>query len=259
MKHIYLGTGWKMNKTRQETEQYFLVLRDLLKVEKGLTVFVAVPFPYLWKAKEMADGTSILIGAQNMHWEENGAYTGEVSVQMLVDMGADFVELGHSERRSYFNETDFTVNKKVLSAFEHHLIPLVCVGESLVEKEYGVAQETIARQLKIALHGVDSSSQQTIWIAYEPVWAIGEAGIPATPAYANEMHVFIRKTLSTLFEAEASEKIPILYGGSVNRDNCAAFMQAPHIDGLFIGRAAWDPVSFAEIAQLVCSTVNKTY
>jgi L-erythrulose 1-phosphate isomerase len=251
MKNLYIGTSWKMNKTRKETEQYFQVLCELLKGFDGPTIFTAIPFPYIWTAREMTDESSILIGGQNMHWEENGPFTGEVSVQMLVDMGVNFVELGHSERRSYYNETDFTVNKKVLSALEHNIIPLICIGENQAENEYGVGDLTIARQLKIALHGIEANTDKTFWIAYEPVWAIGEKGTPATPDYVGKMHTVIRETLTAKFVPEVAERVPVLYGGSVNLNNCKAFIQAPNVDGIFIGRAAWDAHSFFEIIKLV--------
>ncbi len=248
---MYIGSTWKMNKTLAEAVEYLSYLRRALAVGSSMTIFVVVPFTHLWKARAMLDGTAILLGAQNMHWEEAGAYTGEISPVMLQEIGVDVVELGHSERRQYYNETDYTVNRKVLAALSHGMRPLICVGEHLIEREYGVAKEVIARQVKIALHRVRREDCSRVWIAYEPVWAIGEGGTPAEPTQAAEIHVHIRQTLLELFGPEHGHAPPILYGGSVSRANAAQLLQQPAVDGLFLSRSALDARSFVELIHAV--------
>jgi triosephosphate isomerase len=248
---VLLGTSWKMNKTRPEAFTYITQLKESLGLLKPFTIFVLPPFTLLWQVKELLQGTSILIGAQNMHWERSGPYTGEISPLMLEDIGVDIVEIGHSERRDYFGETDLIVNKKVLSALKHGLIPLICVGEKQVEREHGRSQEVVHRQLVAALQDVHLPHTDGVWIAYEPVWAIGEGGIPAEPSYASDIQSEIRQILVDQFGEETGEKIPILYGGSVNVENAVAFLREPNIDGLFLGRAGWEVGSFLEIIRQV--------
>jgi L-erythrulose 1-phosphate isomerase len=248
---FYIGTSWKMHKTAAEGGTYLRQLKKMLPGKLRSQVFVAVPFTALWQAVEAVRGSSILIGAQNMHWEDEGPYTGEVSPKMLRETGIHLVELAHSERRAYYNESDQDVNRKVKAALAHGLIPLVCVGERQVDKDYGVSAEFLAIQLRIALHGLAPSQVEQVWIAYEPVWAIGEGGTPAEPAYADEMQALMRSVLVDLFGRTSAERIPILYGGSVNRANAVALALQENIDGLFIGRAAWQVESFLEIIRAV--------
>jgi triosephosphate isomerase len=240
-----------MNKTRTEAFAYITQLKESLGLLKPFTIFVLPPFTLLWQVKELLQGTSILIGAQNMHWERSGPYTGEISPLMLQDIGVDVVEIGHSERRAYFGETDLTVNKKVLSALTHGLIPLICVGEQQTEKEHGSSKEIVRRQLTAALQDVHLPGTDGVWIAYEPVWAIGEGGTPAEPSYASEMQSEIRQILVDCSGEEIGKKIPILYGGSVSVDNAVAFLREPNIDGLFLGRSGWEVGSFLEIIRQV--------
>lgn len=250
MKPVYLGTNWKMHKTIHESEEYANILKAASEtLPDGFTIFIIPPFLSLPRVSSILSGTRIKVGAQNMHWEPQGAFTGEISPLMLQEIGVEIVEIGHSERRQYFGETDFTVNKKVLSALRHGLTPLVCVGEPALEKSYGVEKEYVLRQVRIALHGVSREDLPNILLAYEPVWSIGESGVPAEPAYAESMHASIKETLSSQFGETAASNVPVLYGGSVNAENASSFLRQEHIDGLFIGRAAWEANHFLQIIR----------
>jgi triosephosphate isomerase len=184
-----------------------------------------------------------------MHWREDGAFTGEISPLMLKDVGVSIVELGHSERRAECGETDDTVNRKVRSALAHGLRPLICVGESAADRDAGVAGERVGRQVTTALDGVPAASLRTVLFAYEPVWAIGEGGTPAEPAYAARMHEEIRVAIGECGGSQAAAQVPILYGGSVDPLNVPAFAAQPAVDGLFIGRASWRIASFLECIE----------
>ncbi|MHB8065353.1 MAG: triose-phosphate isomerase [Ruminiclostridium sp.] len=247
MKRVLLGTNWKMHKTAEEAVNYTKELKELSRNFESFEIFIIPPYTDLWEVKKIVKDSSILLGAQNMHWEAEGAYTGEISPKMLKEIGIDIIELGHSERRQYYNETDFTVNKKVLAALNYGMIPLICVGEKLEDKEYGVSKEILSKQVKLALNGVLESQVSKIWIAYEPVWAIGEQGIPAEPSYIGEIHTHIRNILIELYGENSGTIVPILYGGSVNIDNSVAFIKQPNVDGLFIGRSAWMTENFHNI------------
>jgi len=248
---MIIGTGWKMNKTVREAVDYTVALLRLLDGIKGLgpdvQVFVVPPFTALEAVKKHAAGR-IWVGAQNMHWAEAGAFTGEISAPMLQELGVDLVELGHSERRRYFNEQDPLLNQKVHLALKFGLRPLLCVGESLEEKQVGVAPETVGRQLRIALHGVSAAQASRLLVAYEPFWAIGEGGIPAEPPYVRSLGLHLRSILGSLF-GEAGAHVPVLYGGSVNVANAADLFLQGQMDGLFIGRAAWQAENFARIIR----------
>lgn len=251
MKKFLLGTNWKMHKTVEEAKAYTMELIELTKELDRFTFFIIPPYTDLWEIKNLVKGTHMLIGSQNMHWEEEGEFTGEISPKMLREIGIDIVELGHSERRRYFNETDFTVNKKVLSALRYGFTPLICVGENSEDKEYGVTQEVIGKQVKIALHGVSKEDVVNTWIAYEPVWAIGASGVPAEPSYAGKVHTHIRGILEDLYGEEVAKKVPLLYGGSVNLENALPLSKQKNVDGLFIGRTAWVAKSFRKVADLL--------
>jgi triosephosphate isomerase len=250
---FWIGTGWKMNKTLAEARDYVRILRQSpIWRDDRLRSFIIPPFTALATVRDelagdasVADGGGILLGAQNMHWADRGAYTGEISPVMVKDCGAGLIELGHSERRALFNETDETVNLKVKAALRHGLRPLICVGETGAERQSGRAVEIVTRQVRIALADIEPAGLKQVLIAYEPVWAIGEGGVPATPEEANGMHVEIRGMLAGL--APAAADIPVLYGGSVNPDNCLALARQPAVDGLFIGRSAWDASGFLGI------------
>lgn len=240
-----------MNHSLREAETYVQTLSTFLtRTPTRAQVFLVPPFTALARVCHLLVDTPVLVGAQNMHWKDQGAYTGEISPAMIKDCGAHIVELGHSERRAEFGETDWTVNLKVLAALRQGLIPLVCVGERAREKEFGVAREFVVRQVKIALHGVPPGEMGRVWLAYEPVWAIGEAGVPAKPDDANGIHGAIRDAVAELYGNSIASEVPILYGGSVNRDNALSFLRQPSIDGLFIGRAAWQVQGLIEIIQL---------
>ncbi len=203
----------------------------------------------------MADilrGTRVKVGAQNMHWDDKGAWTGEVSPLMVKDCGATIVELGHSERRTFFNETDDTVALKVKACLNHGLIALVCIGDTRNEYETGATADVLARQVRYALKHAGKTAPGRVVIAYEPVWSIGEGGIPADPDFANEQHGRLKALTADL----AGEPLPILYGGSVNPQNCVALAGRSHIDGLFIGRSAWDAQGYIGIIEAVTRSLE---
>lgn len=246
---FWVGTSWKMNKTLAEAGAFANALRQsTLPGDPRLQSFVIPPFTALATVCRELEGQPVLVGAQNMHWADAGAFTGEVSPVMVRDCGVELVELGHSERREHFNETDAAVNRKVKAALAHGLRPLVCVGETAEEKRLGVAEETLVRQVKIAFHDVPQEDLGRVLIAYEPVWAIGEQGSPASPEYARRIH---RRLGQALPPAPDGEPVPVLYGGSVNEDNCAAFAALPEVAGLFIGRSAWDVRGYLRIVGKV--------
>ncbi|RNF33682.1 triose-phosphate isomerase [Paracoccus methylarcula] len=245
MTDFWIGTSWKMNKTLAEARSFATALaaadgsRDL-RIQR----FVIPPFTAIREVKAMLADTSVKVGAQNMHWADEGAWTGEVSPLMLTDCGLDIVELGHSERRKHFGETDETVGLKTEAAIRHNLIPLICIGETLEEREAGRAQQVLEAQVREAL-GKLSGDQKTagILLAYEPVWAIGENGIPATSDYADARQAEIIAVAQDML----GRRIPCLYGGSVNPGNCQELITCPHIDGLFIGRSAWKVEGYLDI------------
>jgi len=250
MKKVYLGTNWKMHKTIRESTEYANALKETAdSLPERFSIFIIPSFLSLPRVSEILSGTRIKVGCQNMHWEPQGAYTGEVSPLMLREIGIQIVEIGHSERRQYFGETNFTVNKKVLSALKHGLTPLVCVGEPENEKTYGVEMQYVLRQVLIALKDVSPEDLSKIMLAYEPVWSIGESGIPADPEYAEAMHTWIRESLAEKYGAKRAGSVPILYGGSVNRQNAGPFLLRKNVDGLFIGRAAWQVQGLLDIIR----------
>ena len=241
-----------MNKTLAEAEQFARGLCGFLQEHPStLHLFVVPPFTALARVCDVLRDAPVKVGAQNMHWAERGAFTGEISPLMVKDCGAQMVELGHSERRAYFGETDYTVNAKVLSALKHNLTPIVCIGETEQEKESGVAAEYVARQVKIALKGVPEARLPEILLAYEPVWAIGESGRPAEPAYADKMHALIKSAAADVFGTPAARDVPVLYGGSVSQENAAQMASQANVDGLFVGRAAWDVHGFIGLIEQV--------
>lgn len=231
----WVGTSWKMNKTLAEARAFAegLVAAEL---DPRIQPFVVPPFTAVREVKAMLADTPVKVGAQNMHWDDAGAWTGEVSPAMLTDCGLDLVELGHSERRAHFGETDETVGKKTEAAVRHGLIPLVCIGETADEKAAGRADAVLKAQVEGALGRLDEAQMAApILLAYEPVWAIGEHGTPASPDYADERQARIVEVAQAL----TGRRLPCLYGGSVNPENCEDLFVRPHIDGLFIGRSAW--------------------
>lgn len=244
----WIGTSWKMHKRRAEARAFATVLAASPAAQsESCNLFVIPPFPYIRDVAESLRGTRVGVGAQNMHWEDEGAWTGEVSPLMLKDCGASLVEIGHSERRAHFGETDQTVALKVQAALKHGLTALVCIGDTRAEYEAGDTAAVLERQVRALLSLVTGEARGKVIIAYEPVWSIGEGGTPATPEFANEQHIGIAGLVKSLIGAP----LPVLYGGSVNQQNCAALARQSHIDGLFIGRAAWDAWRYLEIVSLV--------
>ena len=236
-----------MNKTPEEAAAMVKELAPLVKDAKA-EVVICAPFIALQAVKEAAKGTNIKVGAQNMHWEENGAYTGEVSPTMLNALGMEYVIIGHSERREYFAETDETVNKKVHSAFAHGLIPIVCVGETLEQREEGITRSLVESQTKEALKGLSVENVKACVIAYEPIWAIG-TGKTATSEDANEVIGYIRNTVADLFGQEAADAVRIQYGGSMKPDNASELMAMPEIDGGLVGGASLKAQDFSRIVN----------
>ncbi|MEA4807384.1 triose-phosphate isomerase [Acetobacterium wieringae] len=257
MKKFLLGTNWKMNKTLAEATDYTLAVSEIITKYPQFEFFIIPPHTHLWKLKELLDlnKSTLKLGAQNMHYEDAGQFTGEISPVMLAEIGLDLVELGHCERRQYFNETDETVNLKALAALKHQLLPLICIGEKMSDRNYGISREMLAKQLKVALKDISADQIGTFWIAYEPIWAIGVNGIPAETPYVNEIHDFLRSVLLSLY-GPAGNDVPLLYGGSVNINNASEYAQLDNVDGLFIGRSAWEPDLFealmASVSDVLC-------
>ena len=241
-----IAGNWKMNKTLTETKAFAEELKPLLGKPKWCEVVLCVPFVNIPGALRLFKDTRVAIGAQNVHYESNGAYTGEVSAEMLKDLGVKYVIIGHSERRQYYNETDITVNKKVHAALEVGLRPIVCVGESLEQRELGVTMDLIACQVKAALAGVGADKVRHIVFAYEPIWAIG-TGQTATAEQANEVCEGIRAIIRKLYGARLARAITIQYGGSMNAKNAAELLSQDDVDGGLIGGASLKPADFMQI------------
>ena len=237
-----------MFKTRGETTAFFEGLIPQIQTVQHCDIVVAPPFTALSTAVDEAAGTPIKISAQDVHWEKEGAFTGEISVKMLREAGCTYTIIGHSERRQYFGETDETVQKKVKAAVAGGLKAIVCVGELLAERDSGRASEVVGRQVRNGLTGLTGPDLSHIIVAYEPVWAIG-TGRTATPEIAAEMHAAIRKTFAEIYNEAAADALRILYGGSVKPDNCSALMKKEDIDGALVGGASLDPASFAAIIK----------
>jgi L-erythrulose 1-phosphate isomerase len=249
----WIGTSWKMNKTRAEAIAFSEALAaSSFALTNDCQAFVIPPFPYIAEVAARLTKTRVKIGAQNMHWADAGAWTGEISPVMIKDCGATLVEIGHSERRRFFNETDETVALKTQAALRHGLTALVCIGDTRAEYDAGETAAALERQVRGLLKYVSSQARGNVIIAYEPVWSIGEGGTPATPEFANDQHVKIDKLVRQL----TGDSLPILYGGSVNPQNCVALAGQSHIDGLFIGRSAWDVRGYIGIMQAVIQSFH---
>lgn len=241
-----IAGNWKMNKTPSEAVALVNELKPLVANEEVDVVF-CVPAIDIIPAMEAAKGSNIAIGAENMYYEESGAYTGEISPAMLTDAGVKYVIIGHSERREYFAETDETVNKKVLKAFEHGITPIICCGESLTQREQGITIDWIRQQIKIAFLNVTADQAKTAVIAYEPIWAIG-TGKTATSDQAEEVCGAIRACIAEIYDEATAEAIRIQYGGSVNASNAAELFAKPDIDGGLVGGASLK----ADFGKIVC-------
>lgn len=245
-KKIIAG-NWKMNKSLGEAEDLANGIKLKLAEMSEVDVVLCPPFTALKSVSDVITNTSIKLGAQNMHWEAEGAYTGEVSTSMLRDLYCHYVILGHSERRQYFGETDATVNQKAKAALAANLLPIVCVGESLEQREADETADVIRKQVEQSLAGLGDGMCKVI-VAYEPIWAIG-TGLTATPEQAQDVHALIRKVLTEMSDENTAQSIRIQYGGSMKPANARELMSQTDIDGGLIGGAALDARSFAEIVQ----------
>lgn len=242
-----IAGNWKMNKTAKEAIEFIQDLGGKI-TEFDVQVYLSVPYTFISGASKAAENTKVVIGAQNMNDAKKGAFTGEIAGLMLKEAGADFVILGHSERRHIFKESDDFINKKVLRAIKDDLQPVLCVGETEEERENGEIQEVLKRQLVKGLSKVSVEDAENLIVAYEPVWAIG-TGKTATPEIAQEAHLFIREILEEIFDKKTAGKIYVLYGGSVKEDNIALLMQKDDIDGALVGGASLEVESFFKIIE----------
>ena len=245
---IFIAGNWKMNKTAAETKELCEALKAKFASFCPCKAEVAVcpPFTSIATAVEALKGSNIKVGAQNIHWADNGAFTGEISGAMLKEMGIEYVIIGHSERRQYFGETDETVNKRIAAALKYDLKPIVCIGETLEEREGNKTEAVLAKQIKDGFANIAASDMAKVTIAYEPVWAIG-TGKTATPDMAEETHAFIRKTFADLYGAEVAEALVIQYGGSMKPENSKDLVAQKDIDGGLIGGAALKADSFYDL------------
>lgn len=254
-KKIYIGTNTKMYQTIKNTKEFLQQMVALTEdmEEDLLQLFVIPSYTALETAGRILHDSKIMLGAQNMCWNEGGAFTGEISPGMLLETGVQIVAIGHSERRIIFHEKNWEEERKVKAAVENGMIPLLCIGETMEEKNYGISDEVLAVQLKTGLHSLPENGSGRFWIAYEPVWAIGEHGVPAEEAYLAKRHASIRSIVRELFGKEAGEAVPVLYGGGVTLENAAGIAGLPNVDGLFIGRSAWHADNFNRIIRTVLS------
>jgi triosephosphate isomerase len=249
MRKIVIAGNWKMNNDLTQSEKLIVELKNLLQNEKpNCDVIVCPPFTSLFEASKLLKGSQIKLGAQNMHFEESGAFTGEVSASMLKSAGCEYVILGHSERRTIFGETDELINKKIKKALSAGLKPIFCVGEILEERETGITNDVVKRQILNGLTGITEAEMKNIIIAYEPVWAIG-TGKTATPAQAQEVHEFIRDLIEIEYSLETANDVTIQYGGSVKPDNAKELISQRDIDGALVGGACLKADSFLGIIK----------
>ena len=248
MRTPLIAGNWKMFKTIAETMKHVKALRPLVKDITDVEIVVAPPFPSIHAAAESLRGSNVLVAAQDLYWEREGAFTGEVSGPMLAEAGADLVIIGHSERRTLFGETDATVNRKISAAFAADLMPIVCIGETLDQRERSETLDVLDRQIRGGLDGVTSAQLAQLVVAYEPVWAIG-TGRNATPEQAGEAHAHIRQRLRQWFGAEAADLCRVIYGGSVKPENIRDLVAQPDVDGALVGGASLDVKAFFDILR----------
>jgi triosephosphate isomerase (TIM) len=241
-----IAGNWKMHKTGSEATESATALKSLVSGATGVDVMIAPPYTALYQVSEVLKGTFVSLGAQNMHWKPQGAFTGEVSAAMLRDAGCSQVIIGHSERRQFFGETDATVNQKIKAALSADLIPVFCIGESESERDAGKTFSVLDKQVRDGLKDVAFDGPQKLIIAYEPVWAIG-TGKSATREQAQEAHQFIRSLVDTIIGGPFASAVRILYGGSVKPDNVKALMAMPDVDGALVGGASLDPETFSRL------------
>ncbi|QSX06238.1 triose-phosphate isomerase [Sedimentibacter sp. zth1] len=247
MRRPLIAGNWKMNTTINEGVALAKGLVDFSKtLNKDRDILICVPFTALYAIKQVVDGSKVRLGAQNMYFEEKGAFTGEISPVMLQDIGVDYVLIGHSERRQYFNETDELLNKKIKAALSHNLKPILCVGETLEQREKKIEKETIKKQIVNGLLGISADEMKKITVAYEPIWAIG-TGKTATSEQAQEMILYIRNILKDIYGEEISDNTIIQYGGSVKGQNASEIMSKSDIDGALVGGASLKLEDFIQI------------
>ena len=243
-----IAGNWKMNKTAAEGKAFVEAFKPLVADVNDVEIVICPVFTALSTVVEAAKGSNVKVGAQNIHWANNGAFTGEISAEMLKETGVEYVIIGHSERRQYFGETDETVNKRLKSALAAGLISMVCIGELLEERESGKTEEVLSTQIRGGLEGLSNEDMENVVIAYEPVWAIG-TGKTATPEMAEETHAFVRKVVADMFGAEVADKVRIQYGGSMKPANSAELIAQADIDGGLVGGAALEAESFAGLIK----------
>lgn len=248
MRKPIIAGNWKMNKVLAEAEAFVANTKDKVPAQDKVDSIVCAPFPYLQALVAKTAGTDLAVAAQNMHFEESGAFTGEVSPVMLKDLGVSYVVLGHSERREYFAETDETVNKKAHAAFKHGITPIVCIGETLEQREANQTMDLVADQVKKALAGLTEAQVKETVIAYEPIWAIG-TGKTATSEQANEVCTHVRKVIAEAVSSEAAEAVRIQYGGSVKPANIDELLGQSDIDGALVGGASLEADSFLKLVE----------
>ncbi len=246
MKKPIIAGNWKMNNTKAEAEQLITALKPLVKDVTRTDEVVCVPYTCIEKVKKLVKGSKIKVGAENVAWADKGAFTGEISAAMLKEVGAEYVIIGHSERRQYFGETDKTVNMRLVQALKNELKPIVCVGETLDERNGGKTEIVLRTQLEGGLEGLTADDMKNVVIAYEPVWAIG-TGVTATAEQANTTIKFIRKTLAKMFTRPVANKVRIQYGGSMNAKNASELMAMSDIDGGLIGGASLKAEDFSKV------------
>lgn len=247
LRKAVIAGNWKMNKTRPEAKALIEEMKPLV-ADAGCDVVICVPYTNLETALDAVCGTNIKVGAENCHWARSGAFTGEISADMLAEMGVEYVVIGHSERRQYFGETDVTVNKRVRAALDAGLKVILCVGELLEQREQGVTEEICGMQTKIALGGVSAEELKRIIIAYEPVWAIG-TGKTATADQADEVNGYIRSVVAGLYGKDAADALTVQYGGSMNAGNAEELLAKEHVDGGLIGGASLKAADFSVIVK----------
>jgi triosephosphate isomerase (TIM) len=248
MRKLLIAANWKMYKTPPEAQSFLHAFLPMVKGQTQNEIVICPPAVDLAPVVELVKGSQVSVGAQNMHFDDAGAFTGEISPPMLLALGVTHVILGHSERRQFFCETDDSVNKKLVAALRHNLIPIVCIGEHGHERDDGKTREVLCRQISRAIYQIDPAKLASVVVAYEPIWAIG-TGKTASPATAAEAHFIIRSEIARLVGKPIADTLRILYGGSVKPDNAEALLSQPEIDGALVGGASLDPQSFATIVK----------
>ena len=243
-----IAGNWKMNKTASEAKELITALIPLVEGKNGCDIVICTPYTSLVTAIELTKGTNVKVGAENVHFAKSGAYTGEISADMLTELGVEYVIIGHSERRQYFGETDETVNLRTKAALEAGLKVILCLGEVLDERQNGITEEIVSMQTKLALKDITEEQLKNIIIAYEPVWAIG-TGLTATPDQAEEVCAHIRAVVAKLYSEMAAQALTIQYGGSMNAANAADLLSKTNVDGGLIGGASLKPADFATIIE----------